>query len=256
MVKDINIVLSLPCAGFITQHFGENPQNYRKFGQPGHTGLDIGGSMGTRLGAMADGMVEKVDYDEDGYGHYVKIRHTSQRGFYWTLLAHMNQQPVLSPGIQVKAGQTVGYMGTSGNSTGPHVHCELQVPWDTAPGFKYYVANIEQYTTNTVPNTNATPGVVTGGETGSQNAPGGQGSQVKPGKAIINENFVNIRAYPDLTGRVIAQGMTGQEFDYAGEYIDNGGYRWRVLHVYVADDLVDERKPLTETEKRLVPGPR
>lgn len=255
MARDPDIILSAPVTGIITQRFGENPQMYQKFGQPGHTGIDYGVPMGTKVNAMADGVVEKIAEDPDGYGKYVKIRHTATRGWYWTLYAHLSQNNLLAVGLPVKQGQAVGFSGSTGNSTGPHLHAELQIPWDQWPGYKYYVANIDQYLSNTVANPFNPPGTVLPGSQGS--IPGGSGAQVKPGTAVINADMVNIRPSPSLGSVPIAMAREGMVFDYAGEYCEAEGRKWRVIHLYVADELIDEHRPLTvATDVRVVPGPR
>jgi murein DD-endopeptidase MepM/ murein hydrolase activator NlpD len=97
-----------------------------------HTGLDMAYQAGTPIVSTAPGIVDKVDFDAGGYGWYIKISHT--KGFS-TLYAHMRSQPIVSPGDKVKKGQIIGYMGSTGSSTGTHVHYEVKLgnvlldPW-------------------------------------------------------------------------------------------------------------------------------
>ncbi len=100
-------------ATIITQYYGWR-----------HTGLDIAGKTGTPVYAARAGTVEKSQCGwNGGYGCYVIIDHG---GGVKTLYAHHSQLYV-SAGDQVTQGQTIGLMGSTGRSTGPHVHFEVRV---------------------------------------------------------------------------------------------------------------------------------
>lgn len=88
-----------------------------------HRGLDIGHSKGIPIIATANGEVTEVKYQERGYGHYVSISHKWHHN---TWYAHM-QKTIVVKGQHVKQGQVIGYMGSSGRSTGPHLHYEVRV---------------------------------------------------------------------------------------------------------------------------------
>ena len=77
---------------------------------------------------MADGVVTNATYHYS-YGYYVMIYHgTADDGnSYATLYAHMNSQPLVSVGQTVSKGQLIGHVGTTGNSTGNHLHLEMRV---------------------------------------------------------------------------------------------------------------------------------
>jgi len=86
-----------------------------------HTGLDFAAASGTPIYATADGKVESCGYDDGGYGNHVIINH----GYgYETLYGHMVRIKT-SPGALVKRGQVIGWVGSTGKSTGPHVHYEV-----------------------------------------------------------------------------------------------------------------------------------
>lgn len=86
-----------------------------------HTGLDFSAPRGTKIYATGDGRIEKVRRDRWGYGQHVIINH----GYgYKTLYAHMSRINV-RPGEQVKRGQLIGLVGSTGKSTGPHLHYEV-----------------------------------------------------------------------------------------------------------------------------------
>lgn len=103
----------------ITSGYGNrrDPFTYR---MDKHTGLDIGGAWGTPIIATADGRVVLAQYD-GGYGRSVMVKHSSQLR---TRYAHMSRI-IVSHGDEVTKGQTIGYMGNSGRSTGVHLHYEI-----------------------------------------------------------------------------------------------------------------------------------
>lgn len=116
-------ILVMPCSGVVSQRWGENPQDYIKFGIPGHNGLDIANKAGTPIVAVADGVVAFVGVDTD-YGNYVRIFH-AQFGFS-SFYAHLQSYQV-STGQHVKRSQQIGLMGSTGNSTGNHLHLEIRL---------------------------------------------------------------------------------------------------------------------------------
>ena len=91
-----------------------------------HTGTDIPAPRGTPIYAAKDGVVTTVNSNPyaSTYGIYCIINHG---GGYSTLYAHQNQTPVVSEGESVTKGQLIGYVGTTGRSTGYHLHFELRV---------------------------------------------------------------------------------------------------------------------------------
>lgn len=119
--------LSWPMVSFtITQPFG--PTNvtlepalgpYKHF----HTGIDMAAPLGTPVMAAADGLVVAVGHGNVGYGNYVVIAHG---GGVATLYGHLLQTSVVV-GDRVVRGQLIGLEGSTGFSTGPHVHFELRV---------------------------------------------------------------------------------------------------------------------------------
>jgi len=89
----------------------------RKF----HAGLDFTASIGTPIYATADGTVSAAGFSPDGYGTKVVINH----GYgYQTLYGHMYRNKARA-GQFVKRGEVIGYVGSSGKSTGPHCHYEV-----------------------------------------------------------------------------------------------------------------------------------
>ncbi len=87
-----------------------------------HKGVDFAAPRGTPIMAAGDGVVERANA-YGAYGNYVRIRHTNT---YATAYAHMNGfAKGVRAGTRVKQGQVIGYVGTTGRSTGPHLHYEV-----------------------------------------------------------------------------------------------------------------------------------
>jgi murein DD-endopeptidase MepM/ murein hydrolase activator NlpD len=88
-----------------------------------HPGVDLANSTGTAVVASDGGLVEFVGWDNTGYGNMILINHGNGAV---TRYAHLSAFAVAA-GASVKKGQLVGRMGSTGNSTGPHLHFELIV---------------------------------------------------------------------------------------------------------------------------------
>jgi len=89
-----------------------------------HTGVDLASKTGTPIYASGDGVVEKAQW-VSGYGKYVEIKHVN--GFE-TGYGHQSRiADGIKPGVRVRQGQIIGYVGSTGNSTGPHLHFEIKV---------------------------------------------------------------------------------------------------------------------------------
>ena len=87
-----------------------------------HRGTDFAAPEGTPIMASGDGTVTKASWCGGG-GNCVKIRHNSS---YTTVYAHMSKfASNIKKGTRVKQGQTIGYVGSTGKSTGPHLHYEV-----------------------------------------------------------------------------------------------------------------------------------
>lgn len=115
----------LPGRYKISSLFGSriDPINGRR---DNHTGTDIPAPSGTPIYAAQDGIVTTVNRNKNAssYGYYCIISHGSG---YATLYAHQCQVPPVSEGQTVSKGQVIGYVGTTGRSTGNHLHYELRV---------------------------------------------------------------------------------------------------------------------------------
>jgi murein DD-endopeptidase MepM/ murein hydrolase activator NlpD len=89
-----------------------------------HTGVDLAANEGTPIYASGDGVVERAGW-ESGYGRFVMIKHVN--GFE-TAYGHMSRIASLTqPGARIRQGQVIGYVGHTGDATGPHLHFEIRI---------------------------------------------------------------------------------------------------------------------------------
>jgi murein DD-endopeptidase MepM/ murein hydrolase activator NlpD len=109
-----------PVAGRITSGFGYRMHPILRF-MRFHAGIDFGVAYGSPIVAAADGQVVGAGWT-GGYGRQVRIVH---EGGIMTTYSHMSAM-VAQPGTLVRQGQVIGYVGSSGLSTGPHLHFEVR----------------------------------------------------------------------------------------------------------------------------------
>jgi murein DD-endopeptidase MepM/ murein hydrolase activator NlpD len=107
-----------PSRGEITTYFGETGP----FSPRGHSGLDIAADTGTAILAADDGEVLKAYWNDEGYGGLIVIAHPSG---YETWYGHLSRLGV-EVGERVRRGEQIGRMGSTGFSTGPHLHFEVR----------------------------------------------------------------------------------------------------------------------------------
>ena len=88
-----------------------------------HAGIDLSGAIGTPIYATADGVISTAGYNSGGYGNLIKIDHG--RGIE-TRYGHLSKMSVY-PGQRVKRGEMIGRMGSTGRSTGSHLHYEVRI---------------------------------------------------------------------------------------------------------------------------------
>ena len=107
-----------PTDGFISSGYG-----LRWNGAEFHQGIDIAAEMGTPIVATADGVVTIAGWNAGGYGNMVDIDHGSGVS---TRYGHASAV-VVTPGQRVRRGQIIAYVGSTGHSTGPHLHYEVRL---------------------------------------------------------------------------------------------------------------------------------
>jgi murein DD-endopeptidase MepM/ murein hydrolase activator NlpD len=111
-----------PVRGFaINSSFGMR----RLGGEPGtrmHKGVDIAAPQGTAVYSAAEGEIVRIGHQPAGYGNFIEMRHPNGMT---TMYAHLSRIDVAS-GDRVMAGERIGLVGSTGYSTGPHLHFEVR----------------------------------------------------------------------------------------------------------------------------------
>ena len=115
-------ILKTPLDGArISSNFGMRKHPISGFNKM-HKGVDFAAPIGTPIYAGGNGIVEYVGIN-GGYGKYIRLRHNNG---YKTAYAHLsNYKKGISRGVRVNQGDVIGYVGSTGNSTGPHLHYEI-----------------------------------------------------------------------------------------------------------------------------------
>jgi len=111
-------------------------------GQRQHAGIDLASPTGTPVYATADGLVSKAERFSS-YGNFISIEHG---GDMQTRYAHLSGYNVAA-GDRVVKGQLIGYVGSTGRSTGPHLHYEVRVAGAAVDPRPYMLAELETTTT-------------------------------------------------------------------------------------------------------------
>lgn len=106
--------------GYVSSSFGGRSNPFSGYGRDWHPGIDIAVDYGTPVYASAAGYVQQAGW-YGGYGNYIRLGHDFG---YETAYGHMSRLAV-SAGSFVKKGQVIGYVGSTGYSTGPHLHFEV-----------------------------------------------------------------------------------------------------------------------------------
>jgi len=111
-------------SGEMRSGFGMRYHPILRYSRP-HTGVDFAAPIGTPIFAAGNGVVLKASWDSGGYGRRVEVQHANG---YVTTYNHMSGfAKGMVEGVRVRQGQVVGYLGSTGLSTGPHLHYEVMV---------------------------------------------------------------------------------------------------------------------------------
>ena len=117
-LRQVSTAFAWPVNAPVTSNFGMRYHPILHFARM-HRGMDFGARWGSPITASADGQVTRAGW-AGGYGQQVRIAHS---GGIATSYSHMSRM-VVEPGMLVRQGQLIGYVGTTGLSTGPHLHYE------------------------------------------------------------------------------------------------------------------------------------
>lgn len=114
------VPVGMPYNGEITSHFYYRSNPFTRRGREFHSGIDIRGAKGDPAKTTADGVVSFAGY-KGGYGYVVMIEHEED---FETRYAHLSKLKV-KKGDKVNVGDVIGLIGSTGRSTGPHLHYEI-----------------------------------------------------------------------------------------------------------------------------------
>jgi len=118
-------VFSWPLDGILTQSYGITPYSQRLYASGFHNGIDIASSYGEPIRAARDGVVLAIgSCGRYAYGNWIAIKHDNGLT---TFYAHLSAYAPLKVGDSVSRGQIIGYEGSTGYSTGPHLHFGVYV---------------------------------------------------------------------------------------------------------------------------------
>lgn len=119
--------LAMPIENFITITSKFGYREAHGVVHSNHTGIDMCGSAGSRIMAVQDGEVTHAGW-QNGYGNCVEIKHTDEQGnVFYSFYGHMRDNSIsVEKGQNVVTGQIVGTQGSTGNSTGEHLHFEIR----------------------------------------------------------------------------------------------------------------------------------
>jgi len=220
-----NLTFSHPVPCEISQHFGENPALYARWGYPGHNGLDYACAEGKRVHATRSGSVDKIGVEPDGYGVYVRIDHgeVASLGKIWSYYCHLGQV-LCKTGDYVQSGQVIAASGNTGFSTGPHLHFGLRlqggnVSQTVSGAYKGYIDPLPLIRDG-IPEDQSHPGVV---ETeGLRSMPAFP--QLPLAKSIAKP-FLYLRSAPERSSPVVGRLLPGMQFSVLG-YKPNGEEIW------------------------------
>ena len=139
-LKTIRLLpLGKPINGSISSRYGKRKDPLNKK-SAFHTGVDLRGKRGEKIKATADGIVIKA-LRNGGHGNYVLVDHGNG---YTTSYSHM-QKYLVHRGDRVKRGQVIGLVGSTGRSTGPHLHYEVALDGKTVNPYKFMkFANVKK----------------------------------------------------------------------------------------------------------------
>lgn len=114
--------LIMPASGRISSRFGKRVDPVTKRRNSFHKGIDISAPEGTPVYAAEKGIISDACYKNNGYGNLIIVRHGNDMATYYGHLSKI----IASKGSQVSKGELIGRVGSTGKSTGPHLHFEVR----------------------------------------------------------------------------------------------------------------------------------
>lgn len=127
-----------PCEGRISSPFGKRQHPISGQGDF-HNGIDIAAPLGTEIKAIEGGVIEKCEYNQYS-GNFVVIRHNDSTT---SSYAHMARADV-SVGQEISKGNVIGIVGSTGSSTGPHLHMEIRIDKNAVNPMEYLAGDMNK----------------------------------------------------------------------------------------------------------------
>lgn len=125
VIGEVELTTNWPAQGYVSDEFGSKQQFRLDWGLGSHTGIDVSNSIGTPITPFMKGTVIYVDQiDDSACGIHVKLQHEFN---VTSTYCHMSQAVDMIPTTSVVPGDVIGYIGSTGASTGPHVHLATYV---------------------------------------------------------------------------------------------------------------------------------
>jgi hypothetical protein len=202
----------------ITQEFGENPGDYARFGMKAHNGIDFGCPTGTPVLAAADGHVSGSRFDANGYGWVVEIAHPDGLT---SVYAHLSETRT-AVGKDVTAGTVIGISGSTGNSTGPHLHFEVRKAGELKNGYWGAI--------------DPRPLIEWPGHPVSEVT-----KPVDKGFVRVTAAGLNVRMDPSIEGQLIGRVPQGTTFKQCGPILVDPDGNWVPITVYVAAEYKGDK---------------
>jgi hypothetical protein len=178
-----------------------------------HYGIDWGVPIGTPITAAADGIVTRAGADRTGYGDFIRIE---GNGFVF-IYAHLSVIYV-TVNEEVKAGQKIGLSGSTGNSSGPHLHFEVRTQNGEWPG-------------NTV---DPAPMLTADDLEEEVEVP-----TVQPGQARVTASVLNLRWKPRVDPATdVGDLRQGMVVEVIGDPVEADGHLWQGVKMWVAKEFL------------------
>lgn len=193
----------------ITQAYGE------KITSQFHTGIDYGCPMNTPILASAEGQVVFAAWDSTGYGNFVIIEHKDGNA---TCYAHLSDISVRR-WQNVRQGELIGHSGTTGNSTGPHLHFEARRFWN-------------DYKTHFDPMT--LPLVSVDDSISAKPDPKPAGCILTPGEVRVSAPSGVFAHMPDFSDKTVL--VFGTKLNFTGKTTEHNGLTFCECTLWIADN--------------------
>lgn len=121
-VEDDDFSFGVPVSGRRSSNFGSRVDPVTKKQNSFHSGIDIAAPQGTPVKASSAGTIKRAEFNKNGYGNLIVIEHAQD---FTTYYGHLSRIDV-KVGNQVKKNDLIGAVGSTGKSTGPHLHFEVR----------------------------------------------------------------------------------------------------------------------------------